>query len=109
MDLGNRFRLLVYEVDVVAPDAELTRLPVARAVWRCKPDFTTAATAWILAGGAHHTGFSQALGAEHLEDFAAMAGIEFLTIDDRTDVRGFRQELRTGEVYYHLAQGLGRV
>ncbi len=109
VDLGNRFRLLVNEVDVVEPEAPLPRLPVARAVWSCKPDFKTAATAWILAGGAHHTGFSRALGAEHLEDFAAMAGIEFLSIDDRTDVRGFRQELRTGEVYYHLAQGLGRV
>ena len=74
VDLGNRFRLLLNEVDVVPPDAPLERLPVARAVWSCKPDFRTAATAWILAGGAHHTGFSQALSAEHLEDFAAMAG-----------------------------------
>jgi L-arabinose isomerase len=109
MDLGNRFRLLVNEVDVVAPGGELARLPVARAVWSCRPDFRTAVTAWILAGGAHHTGFSQALGAEHLEGFAAMAGIEFLTIDERTELRAFKQELRTGEVYYHIAQGLGRV
>jgi L-arabinose isomerase len=109
MDLGNRFRMLVTEIDVVAPGGELTRLPVARAVWSCRPDFRTAVTAWILAGGAHHTGFSQALGAEHLEGFAAMAGIEFLTIDERTELRAFKQELRTGEVYYHIAQGLGRV
>jgi L-arabinose isomerase len=94
---------------VVAPDAPLTRLPVARAVWSCRPDFRTAATAWLLAGGAHHVGFSQALRTEHMDDFASMAGIEFLSIDARTDVRGFKQELRTGEVYYHLAQGLGRV
>jgi L-arabinose isomerase len=109
VDLGNRYRLLVNEVDVVAPDAPLTRLPVARAVWSCRPDFRTAATAWLLAGGAHHVGFSQALRTEHMDDFASMAGIEFLSIDARTDVRGFKQELRTGEVYYHLAQGLGRV
>jgi L-arabinose isomerase len=109
VDLGNRYRLLLNEVDVVAPDAPLTRLPVARAVWSCRPDFRTAATAWLLAGGAHHVGFSQALRTEHMDDFASMAGIEFLSIDARTDVRGFKQELRTGEVYYHLAQGLGRV
>ena len=109
VDLGNRFRLLVNEVDVVAPDEPLPNLPVARAVWLCKPDFKTAAAAWILAGGAHHTGFSQALTSEHLEDFADIAGIEFVPIRDGTELRGFKQELRTNEVYYHLAQGLGQV
>ena len=108
VDLGNRFRLLVNEVDVVAPDEPLPKLPVARAVWNCKPDFKTACAAWILAGGAHHTGFSQALTAEHLEDFADMAGIEFALIDGQTSLRAFKQELRTNELYYHLGQGLGR-
>jgi L-arabinose isomerase len=108
VDLGNRFRLLVNEVEVVAPDRPLPKLPVARAVWLCKPDFKTACHAWILAGGAHHTGFSQALASEHMEDFAEMLGIEFALIDGRTDVRSFKQELRANEIYYHLTQGLGR-
>lgn len=109
VDLGNRFRLLVNEVDVVAPDEPLPRLPVARAVWECRPDFKTACAAWILAGGAHHTGFSQALTSEHLEDFAEIAGIEFTPIDGRTTIRDFKQDLRSNELYYQLAQGLGRI
>lgn len=109
VDMGNRFRLLVNEVDVVAPDEPLPNLPVARAVWEPKPDFKIACAAWILAGGAHHTGFSQAIGAEELEDFAEMAGIEFTLIGADTTVRNLKQDLRTNEVYYHLAQGLGRL
>ena len=106
IDLGNRFRLIVNTIDVVPPDAPLPRLPVARVVWVPHPDLPTAATAWILAGGAHHTGFSQALTAEHLEDFAGMAGLEFVLIDGDTKLRQFRQELRWNEIYYHLARGL---
>ncbi len=109
IDLGNRFRLLVNEVEVVAPDEPLPKLPVARAVWLCKPDFKTAVAAWILAGGAHHTGFSQALTSEHLEDFADIAGVEFVQIEDQTNLRDFKQDLRTNEVYYHLAKGLSQV
>ena len=75
MDVGNRFRLLVGEVDVVAPPPALPKLPVARAVWSCRPDFKTACAPWIHAGGAHHTGFSYAAMTEHLEDFAEIAGI----------------------------------
>jgi L-arabinose isomerase len=109
VDLGNRFRLLINEVDVIAPDAPLPNLPVARAVWTCRPDFKTACAAWILGGGAHHTGFSQALTSEHLEDFAGMADIECAIIDAETTVRDWKQDLRTNEIYYHLAQGLSRV
>jgi L-arabinose isomerase len=109
VDLGNRFRLLVNEVEVVEPEAPLPKLPVARALWRCRPDFRTATAAWILAGGAHHTGFSQALTTEHLEDFATIAGVELVPIDDATTIRALKQDLRSNEVYYHLAQGLGRV
>jgi L-arabinose isomerase len=109
VDLGNRFRLLINEVDVIAPDEPLPNLPVARALWTCKPDFKTACAAWILGGGAHHTGFSQALTTEHMEDFAGMADIECAIIDDQTTVREWKQDLRTNEVYYHLAQGLSRV
>jgi len=103
VDLGNRFRMIVNTVEVVQPDKPLPKLPVARAVWVPKPDLPVAAAAWILAGGAHHTGFSQALSVEHLEDFAEMAGIEFLLIDEHTELREFKKELRWNEAYYHLS------
>lgn len=106
MDMGNRFRLLVNEVDVVAPPEPLPKLPVARAVWKCRPDFKTACGAWIHAGGAHHTGFSFPVTAEHMRDFAEIAGIEMALIDAKTDLSRFLQDLRSSEVYYHLAQGL---
>ncbi|MFN2270572.1 MAG: L-arabinose isomerase [Anaerolineae bacterium] len=106
IDLGNRFRLIVNTVDVVPPDASLPKLPVARVVWAPKPNLKVAAAAWILAGGAHHTGFSMALTADHLEDFAEMAGVEFLLIDEDTKLAEFKKELRWNEMYYHLAKGL---
>jgi L-arabinose isomerase len=100
IDLGNRFRLIVNQVEVVPPDAPLPRLPVARAVWVPQPNLKTAAAAWILAGGAHHTGFSQALTAEHLEDFAEMANIECLLIHNDTTLSDFKKELRFNAVHY---------
>jgi L-arabinose isomerase len=103
IDMGNRFRLLVNTVDVVLPDEPLPKLPVARTVWVPRPNLKAGATAWILAGGAHHTGFSQVLKVEHLEDFAEIAGIEFVLIDEKTDLRTFKQELRNNSAYYHLA------
>ncbi len=109
VDLGNRFRLLVNEVDAVAPPEPLPRLPVARAVWECRPDFKTACAAWIYAGGAHHTGFSYSVTTAHLEDFAEIAGIEIAVIDAATDLRAFRRQMRNDEIYYHLAPGLGRM
>jgi len=104
--LGNRFRLLVNEVDVVAPDKPLPRLPVARAVWIPKPDLQVGAAAWIYAGGAHHTGFSQAVTTEMMENFGDIAGIELLMIDAGTNLRQFKNELRWNEVYYELSNGL---
>jgi L-arabinose isomerase len=106
VDMGNRFRMVVNGVDVVPPDQPLPKLPVARALWTPQPDLATAAAAWIYAGGAHHTGFSLALTPEHLEDFAAMAGMEFLLIDRDTRLRDFRKELRWNDMYYALAKGL---
>jgi len=105
VDMGNRFRLLVNHVDAILPPEPLPHLPVARAVWKCRPDFKTACAAWITAGGAHHTGFSYTVTSEHLEDFATMAGIEFLEIGDETKLSAFRKELRANEVYFHLAGG----
>lgn len=105
IDLGNRFRLLVNEVDAIRTPHPLPKLPVARAVWKCRPDFVTACESWIHAGGAHHTGFSYTVTREHLEDFATIAGIECAVIGDKTEAGAFRQELRANEVYHHIAGG----
>jgi L-arabinose isomerase len=100
VDLGNRFRMIVNEVEAVEPEQDLPKLPVARVLWKVKPNLTVGAAAWILAGGAHHTGYSQNLTTEYLEDFAEMAGIEYVLIDDDTKLRTFKNELRYNEVAY---------
>jgi len=105
LDLGNRFRLLVNELDVIAPPHSLPKLPVARAVWHARPNLETAATAWILAGGPHHTSFSQSLTVEHLAAFAELAGVELLVIGNDTNLPDFKKEIRTNEAYYQLAGG----
>jgi L-arabinose isomerase len=102
VDMGNRFRMIVNEVDVVDPDEPLPKLPVARAVWIPKPNLKVGATAWIYAGGAHHTGFSQALATEHLQDYADMAGIEFIRIDADTRIPEFRNQLRWNDSHYAM-------
>lgn len=105
VDLGNRFRLLVNEVEAVEhPD--LPKLPVARAVWTCKPDFKTALAAWIHAGGAHHTAYSYDVTTEMLEDFSVIAGLELAVINENTTLPTFKQDLRNNEVYHHLAHGI---
>ena len=106
IDLGNRFRLLVNEVDCVAPVQALPKLPVARVLWQPRPDLKTATAAWIHAGGAHHTALSCALTTEHLEDFAEMARVELSVIDAETRLRSYRTELRQADLYYHLAHGI---
>jgi L-arabinose isomerase len=105
VDMGSRFRLIVNQVNVIRPQHPLPKLPVARAVWVPEPDLKVAATAWIHAGGAHHTALSYALKPEHLENFAEMAGMECLLIDRSTTIAGFVKELRWNDMYYHLAQG----
>jgi L-arabinose isomerase len=102
IDMGNRFRLLVNEVEAVAPTHALPNLPVARVLWKPYPDMATGCSAWILAGGAHHTGYSQNLTAEHMRDFADIAGIEFALIGKNTDIYQFRNELRWNDAYYQL-------
>ena len=102
VDLGNRFRLVVNEVEAVEPMGKLPNLPVARVIWDAKPDLEIAATSWILAGGAHHTVYSQALTTEFIEDFAEMAGIELVVIDKNTTIREFKNQLNANEAYYHL-------
>ena len=100
VDMGNRFRLLVNEVEAVAPQHDLPKLPVARVLWKPYPDMKTGCAAWILAGGAHHTCYSQNLTSEHLQDFAEMAGIECLLIGKETNLRQLKNELKWSEVYY---------
>jgi len=103
--MGSRYRLLINEVEVVDPGKALPCLPVARAFWKPQPDLNISAAAWIYAGGAHHTGFSQAVTTEQLLDFAEMTGMESLVIDKKTDLNDFRQQLRNNHVYYSLAKG----
>ncbi len=100
VDMGNRFRMIVNEVDVIQPEQALPKLPVARAVWLPKPSLKVAAAAWIYAGGAHHTSLSLALTIDHLEDFAEIAGVELIRIDADTRIHTFRRQLRWEEAAY---------
>jgi len=102
VDMGGRMRMIVSEHDVVKPDHPLTKLPTARAVWIPRPSLQTSAEAWILAGGAHHTSFSQALTSEHMKDFAAMAGVEFIRIGNGTEIGALENELRWNDAGYRL-------
>ncbi len=105
IDLGNRFRMIVNKVEVVdCPD--MPNLPVASVLWKPMPDLKTGAGAWILAGGAHHTGFSTAINAEYIEDLSEMMGIEFLLIDEKCDLTAFKKEIRWNEIYYHISGGI---
>ncbi len=104
-DLGDRFRLVLNEVDVVPPDEPLPALPVARAVWAPRPDLATSAESWISAGGPHHTVLSTAVSTDQLVDFANLLGVELLIIDGATDRRDFADRIRWNQAYYRLAQG----
>jgi L-arabinose isomerase len=100
IDMGNRFRLLLNEVEAVEPQNDLPHLPVARVLWKPLPDLKTACTAWIYAGGAHHTVYSQNLGKEYFQDFAKMANLELVTIGAKTDLDSFEKELKWSDIYY---------
>jgi len=105
LDMGNRFRLLVNDLDVITPEHAMPKLPVAQALWKPLPNLEEACACWIYGGGAHHTAFSQAVTSEMLEDFASIADIEFLSINAKTSVSEFRKELRYNEVFYALNRG----
>ncbi|WP_373523220.1 L-arabinose isomerase [Aquiflexum sp.] len=102
VDMGNRFRLVVNTVEAIAPQFDLPKLPVARVMWKPLPDMNTACAAWIYAGGAHHTCFSQNLSIEHLSDFTSIAGVENLVIDKNTNLKQFQNELKWSEIYYKV-------
>ncbi len=106
IDIGTRFRMVVNEVDVVPVEHPMPKLPVAQALWIPKPNLKVAAAAWIYAGGAHHSGFSQVVTTEMMRDFADMADVEFLLINEKTDIAEFKKEIRFNHVYYSLARGL---
>jgi L-arabinose isomerase len=106
VDVGDRFRLIVSQVNLLCPEHPLPKLPVARALWIPEPNLKVAATAWISAGGAHHTALSRALTVEHLDNFADMAGMECLVIDHDTKLREFTQELKWNDMYYRSANSL---
>lgn len=105
IDMGNRFRMIVNVVDCI-DSKKLPKLPVASALWIPQPNFEIGAAAWILAGGTHHTSFSYDLTVEYLEDYAEMAGVEFLLIDNNTTISEFKKELRWNDMYYMLNKGL---
>lgn len=104
IDLGNRFRLVVNKVVAVKPEKRMSRLPVARVLWRPEPSLRESAESWILAGGAHHTCFSYAVTAEQLVDWAEMAGIECVVIDEDTSPAKLRNELRWNEIAWHFTK-----
>jgi L-arabinose isomerase len=103
-DMGGRFRIVANTIDIVEAEHDLPRLPVARAIWRPRPDYRTAIEAWLSAGGAHHTVLSTALGVEPLIDFAEIAGVELVLIDETSTAPGVRRELRWNEAYYDRAR-----
>ena len=102
VDMGNRFRMIVNEVEAIPPQQALPKLPVARVLWKPMPDMKTGCAAWILAGGAHHTGYSQNLTAEHMQDFAEMADVEFVLIGKDTTLYDLKNELRWNDLHYHI-------
>jgi len=106
VDMGTHLRLVANEIDAIEPRGDLPALPVARALWVPRPDFTTAAEAWLMAGGPHHTAYSQAVGLDVIEDFAEMVDVELLAIDADTTVRGFKKELDWTAAYRLLRTGV---
>ena len=105
-DMRDRFRLVANVVDNLALPHAMPKLPVGRAVWKPAPDFRTSATAWLMAGAAHHTVMSTQVGLDVFREFARMSKIELLTIDDTTTIDSFERELRWNAAYYRLAQGI---
>jgi L-arabinose isomerase len=106
IDLGTRFRILVNEVDTVAPPEDMPKLPVAKALWEPRPNLEIAGAAWIHAGGAHHSVYTQGVTSQQIMDFAEIAGVEMVVIDADTSIAGFKKDLRHNAVYYHLSQGV---
>jgi len=106
IDLGNRFRMVVNTLKTVAPPQSMPHLPVAHALWEPMPNLQVAAATWIHAGGAHHSAYSQQVSVDMLADYADILGMEMVVIDESTETRKFKQELKTNSLYYRLASGV---
>ncbi|MGO3799319.1 MAG: L-arabinose isomerase family protein, partial [Vibrio casei] len=106
IDLGNRYRMLVNEIVTVNPPSDLPHLPVAHALWEPKPNLEVSAAAWIHAGGAHHSVYTQNVTLDMLEDFAEFAGIELVVIDSNTTIRDFKTTLKHNSMFYRLSNGI---
>ena len=106
VDIGERFRIITNEVEVVEPTEDLPKLPVARAVWEPKPSLAVSAESWMLAGGSHHTVLTTSVSLETLDDFARMVNVEHVVIDSDTTPRSFRKELQYSAAYHRLAARL---
>lgn len=106
IDMGTRFRLIVNEVDTIKAPEDMPHLPVAKALWEPRPNLEVAGAAWIHAGGAHHSVYTQGITLDMITDFAEIAGLELAVIGADTELRSFKQELRHNAVYYHLKQGI---
>jgi L-arabinose isomerase len=102
IDIGNRFRLVINEVDAVKPQRDMPKLPVARVLWKPRPSLRNSAESWILAGGAHHTCFSYPVTSEQLVDWAELAGIECVIINKDTTPLAFRNELRWNDMFWRM-------
>lgn len=102
IDMGGRMRIVVNDCIAEPPLHDMPKLPVARVMWKPLPDLQKSAEAWILCGGAHHSVMSYALKAEHIRDFAEIAGIEFIHINDKLDLDQLRQQLRWNDIAYKL-------
>jgi L-arabinose isomerase len=103
IDIGNRFRLIVNEVEAVKPQYSMPKLPVSRVLWKPMPSMRIATEGWILAGGAHHTVFSFNVSSEQLADWAGISGIECVIIDKNTELNSLQKELRFNEIYWKLS------
>ncbi len=104
VDMGGRLRLIVTDVEAVPPIKPMPKLPVASVMWKPLPDLATAAKAWLLAGGAHHTSMSYIVDAQHLSTLAELWGIEFIHIGAHTDIHELKKELRWNDLYYKHMQ-----
>lgn len=102
VDLGNRFRLVINEVDAVKPMKEMPNLPVAKVLWKPKPSLAESAEAWIHAGGAHHTVFSFNVTPEQLFDWSIMADVECVMINNSTKIIPFQNELKWNELFHRF-------
>ncbi len=108
LDLGDRFRMVLNEIELVSPDEPLARLPVGRAVWEPRPSLSVAAECWLTAGGPHHTALATSVELESVVDLAEIAGLELVRIGADSSAERLRQELRWNQAYYRLASGLAR-